>query len=648
MKYKANGAPSKGPKKEKYERGHEKDTKLRAILNEQTDGFNTQRFITRVRLGRDIALSKVAKSLGINADTLGEFGLSESAKFRKTRIEVPIVDREGEQRGSWILKTIPAAGGSQRLVLSGPKGSELPVGLPSLDYLLSTGRVYMSPDIPTVIAMWYNGYPAIHLDPRTPIDDETRKELDLASRVIVIAARNRLDRQHFEIIRKAGLMERAECIEIPAPPEGKDGDNVTEVEWLAEQHDMLQPESLTEVYSRWKRAQRGLLMPMCKDLLEEKSLLSRFERDLGRSGFAGDTKTAKIVFLAMISRLLDDPVSLAIKSVSSAGKSFTVSRVREFLPETAFTSMGAMSEKALMRSSLDLRHKVLVVTEAEGVSGKFATYVIRLLLSEKRMEYHSLVEKQGDWKGKRFVLEGPTSFITTTTKIRLHPENETRLLSISTDETPEQTARIMRTIAQGGGAQIDLDSWHALHTYLEFVDTEVHVPYAASIAKLIPPVATRLRRDMTTILSLVRSHALLHTGTRERDDRGRLIATLDDYRAVYDLTHQLLAEGVERAIPTPVRNLVEAVQAINEEAQTSAFERTPATYDDLVERLGIDRSNVWRNASVAIELGFVVNAQSDGGRRHELFATSKLTDDRAVLPTPEQVFQAWKEEQDPE
>lgn len=640
------GAPSKGPNEENYERGREKDTNIRSILNAQTDRFNTQRFITRARLGRDIALSKIAKSLGINADALGEFGLNESARYRQTRVEVPIVDREGENRGSWILKTIPASGGSHQLTLSGPKGSDLPVGLPSLDYLLSTGRVYLSPDIPAVIALWYNGYPAIHLDPRTPINDDIREELESASRIIVIAGRDRLDRQHFEGVRKAGLMERAECIEIPTPHEGGDGDNVSEVEWLAEQHDMAQPEPLTEVYSRWKRTQRDLLMPMCKDLLEEKSLLSRFERDLERSGFAGDTRTAKIVFLAMVSRLLANPVSLAIKSVSSAGKSFTLSRVREFFPEACFVSMGAMSEKALMRSNFDLHHKVLIVTEEEGVSGKFATYVIRLLLSEKKMEYGSLVEQQGDWKGKKFVLEGPASFITTTTKHWLHPENETRLLSISTDESSEQTARIMRTIAQGGGVHIDISQWHALHTYLEFTHVDVHIPYAASIAELVPPVATRLRRDMTTILSLVKSHALLHDGTRERDARGRLIATIDDYRAVYDLTHHLFAEAVERAIPVPVRRLIEAVQEINEEIPPLSFARNPATYDELMEKLGLDRANVSRSARKAIDLGYIVDAGSSGGHKCELYATSKLSDDRAILPSPDDVLHEWKDEQE--
>ncbi len=43
--------------------------------------------------------------------------------------------------------------------------------------------------------------------------------------------------------------------------------------------------------------------------------------------------------------------------------------------------------------------------------------------------------------------EGPTGLIVTTTQVGLHPENETRLLSVPANDTPEQTAAILRMLA---------------------------------------------------------------------------------------------------------------------------------------------------------------------------------------------------------
>ena len=44
--------------------------------------------------------------------------------------------------------------------------------------------------------------------------------------------------------------------------------------------------------------------------------------------------------------------------------------------------------------------------------------------------------------------EGPTGLIVTTTSLRLHPENETRMLSLTITDTRDQTAAVFRALAQ--------------------------------------------------------------------------------------------------------------------------------------------------------------------------------------------------------
>ena len=95
--------------------------------------------------------------------------------------------------------------------------------------------------------------------------------------------------------------------------------------------------------------------------------------------------------------------------------------------------------------------------------------------------------------------EGPTGAIITTTEVNLHPENETRLISVTVDDSADQTAAVMRSAA-GRYERADEDEsvfkpWHELQAWLELGDRAVLVPYAAELAARIPPVATRLRRD---------------------------------------------------------------------------------------------------------------------------------------------------------
>ena len=47
---------------------------------------------------------------------------------------------------------------------------------------------------------------------------------------------------------------------------------------------------------------------------------------------------------------------------------------------------------------------------------------------------------------------------------------------------------------------------------------------------------------------LIRAHALLHQATRLKDESGRVVATLDDYRAVHALVADLVAEGIDATV----------------------------------------------------------------------------------------------------
>ena len=162
----------------------------------------------------------------------------------------------------------------------------------------------------------------------------------------------------------------------------------------------------------------------------------------------GERRAAKLIYLAVTSRLLDRPVSVAVKGPSSGGKSFVVESTLKFFPPEAFYSLTAMSDRALAYSSEPLRHRHLVIYEAAGMASDFATYLIRSLLSEGRLRYET-VEKTKDGLAPRLIeREGPTGLIVTTTSLRLHPENETRMLSLTITDTHDQTAAVFRALAQ--------------------------------------------------------------------------------------------------------------------------------------------------------------------------------------------------------
>ena len=237
---------------------------------------------------------------------------------------------------------------------------------------------------------------------------------------------------------------------------------------------------------------------------------------------------------------------MVVKGPSSGGKSYTAETVLKTLPQDAYLDFTSMSDHALIYDDRPVVHKVIVLYEASGLGAdrqgepSLLACLVRSLLSEGRIK-HTTVEKTSEGMRPRHLeRQGPTGMITTTTWASLHPENETRMLSVTVRDDASHTADILAILGDRAaglhGVPPDLTPWHALQTWLETAGCrQVVIPFAPILARLCDARAVRLRRDMNKVFTLVRTHAMLHQQTRERDDQGRIVATLADYAAAHSL-----------------------------------------------------------------------------------------------------------------
>ena len=365
-------------------------------------------------------------------------------------------------------------------------------------------------------------------------------------------------------------------------------------------------------------------------LAHEPDLLDRLARDIRLLGHAGEERACKLIYLCATSRLLDKIVSLVAKGPSAAGKSSTIDRVLGFFPDEAVVSLSGMSEKFLVYDDQPIKHKMLVLHEAAGMSSEFATYLIRTLLSEGCLRHGTVESTPDGLKPVTVVREGPAGLITSTTQVNLHQENETRMVSVPIDDTRAQTAAVMNAIASGNGRRIDMASWHQLQYWLTDGERRVEIPFATELAKLIPPIAVRLRRDFGSVLGLVRAHALLHRANRSTDDDGRIVATLEDYAAVRELVDDLISDGIGAQVSEATRDTVQAVAEI-----TAGDEEIRATGKQLEVRLKLDKSAVSRRVRKAIEQGYLINDEDRPRKPSRLRIGDPLPEDQVILPTLE-------------
>jgi hypothetical protein len=366
-------------------------------------------------------------------------------------------------------------------------------------------------------------------------------------------------------------------------------------------------------------------------------ILARFAEDLERCGVVGETKIAKLLFLALISSFLERPLSVAVKGPSSGGKSHVLKQVLRFVPPSAYHELTAMSEKALIYTNLDLKHRFIILYEAGGM-GPQASYIMRSLLSEGCIKYEFVDKTEKGLQVRHIEIEGPTGFLTTTTSPSLHPENETRMFSVTVQDSPDQTRAVLMALAGQKQALPDFAPWHKLHEWLVTAKHEVVIPYAVTLAELIHITsATRLRRDFNALLIGIQAHAILHQATRTCDDQGRIVATLEDYAVVRDLVADVIAEGISAAVSSTMRETVDAVSALAS-APLSPFGTSSVTAKQVADRLGIDKSNATRRIKAAIKAGYLVNDELRKGQPMRLALGDPMpVEDMDVLPTVERL-----------
>ena len=167
-------------------------------------------------------------------------------------------------------------------------------------------------------------------------------------------------------------------------------------------------------------AARAAAWEKCKPLAQATNILKEFATQLSVVGMVGECRVAKLIYLALTSRLFERPVSVAVKGPSSGGKSFVVETTLRFFPGRAFYSLTGMSDRALAYSNEPLQHRHLVIYEAAGMTSEFASYLVRSLLSEGRLRYETVEKTKEGLVARLIEREGPTGLIVTTTSIQMH------------------------------------------------------------------------------------------------------------------------------------------------------------------------------------------------------------------------------------
>jgi len=345
-----------------------------------------------------------------------------------------------------------------------------------------------------------------------------------------------------------------------------------------------------------------------EELLTRPDLVPRLLAHFKKEGLVGEEAAAETVLLAGVSRHLPKPLNLVVKAASSSGKNHVVGTVVRGFPLKNVKEITEMSPKALQYLQEGIRHKIIVIAEDEG--SQRAAYSMRSIQSEGRLKV-LVAEKNEDGRveTREHVVEGPACFITTTTRLKGHDENETRQMEVLLDESEEQTDRILKAQARMAAHPPTASEVERLERERTVIQTAlgllrsypVRIPQAEKMREGFPTRDIRRRRDFSKLLTLASAHALVHQRQREIDS-GMVVAADDDIRAAERLFASL------RSTTSPRLNAL--AEKLREEFREDTF-----TPKQAAQRLGQDTDALRKRLNELLKAELVEIVEQNRGNK---------------------------------
>ena len=308
--------------------------------------------------------------------------------------------------------------------------------------------------------------------------------------------------------------------------------------------------------------------------LKNPNLVDEIEEDYTKLGYVRERKNKILLYLVMTSRLMDNPLHSILISRSCAGKSLLVEVTEELCPPEGLESISDLSNKALYYFGKDeLKHKFIVIGEKEGSAG--SDYPLRELITKKSITKAVPMKDPvtGQIKTVSIKVEGPISFVETTTNGEINPENLNRCFVIGIDESEEQTRLIhdlqrKNYTLQSYLQKKDLDKIINKQLYAQRMLKKVQTfnPYAEFLT--FPSSKLKTRRDNEKFLRLINVICFLHQYQRRikklKLENGETLeyieCSLDDYKIAYELLSDGVLDNTLDDLPRPGRKLLDLIK----------------------------------------------------------------------------------------
>jgi DNA primase len=304
-----------------------------------------------------------------------------------------------------------------------------------------------------------------------------------------------------------------------------------------------------------KTGSRLIRMPLPPELAEEArafgaapDFYERMNEKLGATGIVGEEEARFLLFAIATSYMQEKPLHALIQGSSGSGKTLLLRGIMGLLPEEKGKVYTRITEKSLYHTGSKLRHTAIAIEDWDGLPPE-VQYIFREFQTGGGLSSLSTVkDKSGDSDSKDIVAVGPIASMMCTTAGSIYEDNMSRCFLVAVDESEEQTKRILEYQNARRRGDTDKKTEEAakdfIRNFVEILEPcEVVNPYAGKVN--LPERAHKIRRLNELYLVFVEQISWLHQFQREKDEKGRLIVTIEDLKLACRLLFETIILKVD-------------------------------------------------------------------------------------------------------
>ncbi|ABQ05696.1 hypothetical protein [Flavobacterium johnsoniae] len=268
------------------------------------------------------------------------------------------------------------------------------------------------------------------------------------------------------------------------------------------------------------------------EFLSKPRLLESVDKLLGQSGIVGEEENRILLFVLASSYKMPYLMHGLVQGSSGEGKSHLINAIADCMPQEDVMNMTRITSKSLYHyKDKELMNKLIIIQDFDGLDEE-AQFAFREMQSAKFLTSSTVVKDMlGNTRGKMKKVHAHFASLTATTKAEVYYDNMSRSVVLGVDESLEQTLRIIKSqnLKNAGISNIENEQQakQLLRNCMRVLKSYTVVnPFADKIE--LPIEAKMLRRLNDQFQSFVSQITILNQYQRKKDDKGRLIATIED------------------------------------------------------------------------------------------------------------------------